>query len=118
MSEHNGSSALAELEPHPVSRSRQTKIPELASAGSLNHESGDGKAATVPRFTAETIKRDALAGTITGLMAIPLTVGICLMSEYPVQIGLATVLVACVISFIIYLGSSRIRVGNFWSLNA
>ncbi len=41
-------------------------------------------------------------------MAIPLTVGICLMSEYPVQLGLATVIVACVISFVLYL----IRPGN------
>lgn len=49
-----------------------------------------------------------MAGLITGLMAIPLTVGICLMSEYPVQMGLATVIVACVISFIFYL----IRPGN------
>jgi len=111
MSEHNGSSALAELEPHPVSRTRQTKIPEAASAGSLNHEGGDGKVATVPRFTAETFKRDALAGTVTGLMAIPLSVGICLMSEYPVQLGLATVLVACVISFICYLFKPGNHVG-------
>jgi len=111
MSEHNGSSALAELEPHPVSRTRQTKIPEAASAGSLNHEGGDGKVATVPRFTAETVKRDALAGTVTGLMAIPLSVGICLMSEYPVQLGLATVLVACVISFICYLFKPGNHVG-------
>lgn len=49
------------------------------------------------------IRRDALAGTITGLVAIPLTVGICLMSEYPIQTGLATVIVACIVSFIAYL---------------
>jgi MFS superfamily sulfate permease-like transporter len=61
-----------------------------------------------PRFTAETVKRDAIAGTITGLMAIPLTVGICLMSEYPIQTGLATVVVACVTSFVLYL----LRPGN------
>jgi MFS superfamily sulfate permease-like transporter len=61
-----------------------------------------------PKFTTNTLKRDAVAGTITGLMAIPLTVGICLMSEYPVQIGLATVVVACVTSFVLYL----VRPGN------
>ncbi|MBZ0117355.1 MAG: DUF4440 domain-containing protein [Sandaracinaceae bacterium] len=55
------------------------------------------------RFTFETLKRDAPAGLITGLVAIPLTVGICLMSEYPIQTGLATVVVACVITFVIYL---------------
>jgi MFS superfamily sulfate permease-like transporter len=48
-------------------------------------------------------RRDATAGTITGLMAIPLSVGICLMSEYPVQTGLITVFAACIISFITYL---------------
>jgi MFS superfamily sulfate permease-like transporter len=48
-------------------------------------------------------RRDAVAGIITGMMAIPLTVGICLMSEYPVQTGLVTVVAACIISFITYL---------------
>jgi MFS superfamily sulfate permease-like transporter len=49
------------------------------------------------------LKRDATAGTITGLMAIPLSVGICIMSEYPVQTGLITVFAACIIGFITYL---------------
>ncbi|MFK7979189.1 MAG: SulP family inorganic anion transporter [Saprospiraceae bacterium] len=49
------------------------------------------------------IKRDALAGVVTGIMAVPLTVGICLMSEYPIMTGLYTVIFAGVISFITYL---------------
>ncbi|WP_425391534.1 SulP family inorganic anion transporter [Ekhidna sp.] len=49
------------------------------------------------------IKRDALAGTVAGVMAVPLTVGICLMSEYPIMTGLYTVILAGVISFITYL---------------
>src|SRR4051812_8546024 len=69
----------------PVSRSRHTPLPETALPGALTDGGADGSAATTPRFTDQTLKRDALAGTITGLMAIPLTVGICLMSEYPVQ---------------------------------
>ena len=93
---------------HQPPRSRQTQLPEAALPGSLTNVGEDGSTATIPLFTAETFKRDALAGVITGLMAIPLTVGICLMSEYPVQVGLATVAVACVISFICYL----IRPGN------
>src|SRR5690606_6389645 len=68
----------------------------------------DPASSDTPRFTAATLQRDAIAGTITGLMAIPLTVGICLMSEYPVQLGLATVIVACVTSFVLYL----VRPGN------
>ncbi|MCP4456942.1 MAG: DUF4440 domain-containing protein [Cytophagales bacterium] len=49
------------------------------------------------------IKRDALAGTVAGVMAVPLTVGICLMSDYPVMTGLYTVIFAGVISFVTYL---------------
>ena len=49
------------------------------------------------------IKRDALAGTVAGVMAVPLTVGICLMSEYPIMTGLYTVIFAGIISFITYL---------------
>lgn len=60
------------------------------------------------RFSLDTLKRDAPAGIITGLMAVPLTVGICLMSDYPVQLGLATVVAACLISFVLYL----VRPGN------
>lgn len=54
-------------------------------------------------FSAETIRRDALAGTITGMIAVPLTIGICLMSEYPIQTGLITVIFACIVSFITFL---------------
>ena len=89
-------------------RSRHTQLPEAAPPGALPEDGALGSEAITPRFTAQTLKRDALAGLVTGLMAIPLTVGICLMSEYPVQLGLATVIVACVISFVLYL----IRPGN------
>lgn len=49
------------------------------------------------------LKRDALAGTIAGVMAVPLTIGICLMSDYPVMTGLYTVIFAGIISFVTYL---------------
>lgn len=88
---------------HHAPRGRQTQLPESAVPGALSPDEEDGVTGAIPRFTMETFKRDALAGVITGLMAIPLTVGICLMSEYPVQVGLATVAVACVVSFITYL---------------
>jgi len=55
------------------------------------------------------VRRDALAGVVTGLMAVPLTVGICLMSDYPVMTGLYTVIFAGIISFVTYL----FRPGNF-----
>jgi MFS superfamily sulfate permease-like transporter len=55
------------------------------------------------------VKRDALAGIITGSMAVPLSVGICLMSDYPIMTGLYTVIFACMVSFI----TSQVRPGNF-----
>ena len=61
------------------------------------------------RFTLETVRRDALAGSITGLLALPLSVGICLMSEFPIQVGLLTVVFACIIGFITFL----FRPGNY-----
>ena len=68
-----------------------------------------GAASAAAWFTAENLRRDALAGSITGLLALPLTVGICLMSEYPIQVGLLTVVFACVIGFITFL----FRPGNY-----
>ena len=55
------------------------------------------------------LRRDALAGTVAGVMAVPLTVGICLMSDYPVMTGLYTVIFAGIVSFITYL----FRPGNY-----
>lgn len=55
------------------------------------------------------LRRDIMAGTITGVMAVPLTVGICLMSDYPVMMGLYTVIFACVVSFV----TSLFKPGNF-----
>ncbi len=47
-------------------------------------------------FTLDNLRRDALAGSITGLIAVPLTVGICLRSEDSIETGLMTVLFAFV----------------------
>ena len=61
------------------------------------------------KLTGDIIRKDALAGSITGLMAIPLTIGICLMSDYPIQTGLITVVFACIVGFISFL----FRPGNY-----
>src|SRR6476620_4805897 len=42
-------------------------------------------------FQAQYIARDIQAGIITGAMAIPLSVGIALISDYPIKVALATV---------------------------
>src|SRR3954465_11811964 len=60
-------------------------------------------------FQAKYLARDIQAGIITGAMAIPLSLGIVLMSEYPIKAGLATVAFACFIGWI----SAFVRPGNF-----
>src|SRR6187455_721333 len=60
-------------------------------------------------FQAKYIARDIQAGIITGAMAIPLSVGIALMSEYPIKVALATVAFACFIGWI----NAFIRPGNY-----
>ena len=104
MSDHepaNSTPSILREKPKPA-RARQTQLPGFELPDGAPHEAA-GLSPTLASFTAQALMRDVLAGSITGLMAIPLTVGICLMSEYPVQLGLATVIVACVISFVLYL---------------
>ncbi len=60
-------------------------------------------------FQAKYAGRDAAAGLIAGAMAIPLTVGIAMMSDYPIKVGLATVAFACFIGWI----NAWIRPGNY-----
>jgi MFS superfamily sulfate permease-like transporter len=86
---------------HRSHGSHDTHLPEHPAAGLSMFDSASGT--PPPRFTLETLKKDAPAGIITGLMAVPLTIGICLLSEYPIQVGLATVVVACVVCFTLYL---------------
>ncbi|MDZ4734475.1 MAG: SulP family inorganic anion transporter [Nitrospirota bacterium] len=60
-------------------------------------------------FQAKYAGRDAAAGLIAGAMAIPLTVGIAMMSDYPIKVGLATVAFACFIGWI----NAWIKPGNY-----
>ncbi len=60
-------------------------------------------------FQAKFLFRDLQAGIITGTMAIPLTVGIAMMSEYPIKVALATVALACFIGWI----NAWIKPGNY-----
>jgi MFS superfamily sulfate permease-like transporter len=67
---------------------------------------------TVPgsaAFQAKYAGRDLAAGLITGAMAIPLSVGIAMMSDYPIKVGLATVAFACFIGWI----NAWFRPGNY-----
>lgn len=70
-----------------------------------NHLSDRPIALPSPR---QALFRDGMSGIITGFMAIPLSAGICLMSDYPVMTGLYTVILAGIISYI----CSIFRPGN------
>ena len=60
-------------------------------------------------FVAKYASRDLQAGVITATMAIPLSIGIAMMSDYPIQVGLATVAFASFIAFIFAI----FRPGNY-----
>lgn len=64
-----------------------------------------GSAAFQARFAI----RDLQAGIISGAMAIPLTVGIAMMSDYPIKVALATVVFACFVGWV----NAWIRPGNY-----
>lgn len=60
-------------------------------------------------YQAKFLMRDLQAGIITGAMAIPLSAGIALMSDYPIKVALATVVFACFIGWI----NAWFRPGNY-----
>ena len=60
-------------------------------------------------FQAQYFFRDTAAGLITGAMAIPLSIGIAIMSDYPIKVGLATVAFASLIGWLF----AWFRPGNF-----
>ena len=69
-------------------------------------------------FVAKYATHDLSAGVITATMAIPLSIGIAMMSDYPIQVGLATVAFASFIAFIFaifrpgnYIGAPGIAAG-------
>jgi MFS superfamily sulfate permease-like transporter len=90
---HPTTASVVDYHPHPPKRKKPLASDLLIAE----------KAKKPALFTLENLRRDALAGTVTGLVAVPLTVGICLMSEYPIQTGLLTVVFACVIGFVTFL---------------
>lgn len=91
-----------------------------ASSASSNSPAGQTAAAVVgsAAFQAKYAGRDIAAGIVTGVMAIPLSVGIAIMSDYPIKVGLATVAFASLIGWIFawfrpgnYIGSPGIAAG-------
>jgi len=79
-----------------------------------NEKIDHGSAAFVAKYAG----RDLSAGVITATMAIPLSIGIALMSDYPIQVGLATVAFASFVAFVFaifrpgnYIGAPGIAAG-------
>lgn len=60
-------------------------------------------------FQRQYFARDLQAGIVTGVMAIPLSIGIAMMSAYPIKVGLATVAFASFIGWI----NAWFRPGNY-----
>ena len=60
-------------------------------------------------FQAKYLARDLQAGIICGAMAIPLSTGIAMMSEYPIKVALATVVFACFIGWF----NAFLKPGNY-----
>lgn len=60
-------------------------------------------------FQTQYVVRDVQAGIIAGAMAIPLTAGIALMSDYPIKVALATVVFACFVGWV----NAWFRPGNY-----
>ena len=88
-----------------------TSQASISTAENTHYPSSFEKIASVESaaFQLQYAGRDIAAGLITGVMAIPLSVGIAMMSDYPIKVGLATVAFACLIGWI----NAWIRPGNF-----
>ncbi|MHC4841503.1 MAG: SulP family inorganic anion transporter [Planctomycetota bacterium] len=86
---------------------------ELPDAGQGNgNEEGEPEQETFSgsaAFQLKYLSKDIQAGIVTGVMAIPLSIGIAMMSDYPIKVGLATVVFACICGWIM----SWFRPGNF-----
>ncbi|HMS82347.1 MAG TPA: hypothetical protein PKD12_01690 [Nitrospira sp.] len=79
------------------------------SAGQDTESRSEMSVAESAAFQAQYVGRDIAAGLITGVMAIPLSVGIAMMSDYPIKVGLVTVAFVCLIGWV----NAWVRPGNY-----
>jgi MFS superfamily sulfate permease-like transporter len=89
---------------------------ELEQKAVQQADTCNGKACAA--FQKQYVVRDVQAGVITAAMAIPLSIGIAIMSDYPIQVGLATVAFASFIGWMFawfrpgnYIGAPGIAAG-------
>ncbi|GJL70999.1 MAG: transporter [Nitrosomonas sp.] len=81
----------------------------LSASGQQTQETGPVTLPGSAAFQSQYFFRDTAAGLITGAMAIPLSIGIAIMSDYPIKVGLATVAFACLVGWI----NAWFKPGNF-----
>ena len=81
----------------------------LPTGGQHKQETGPVTLPGSAAFQSQYFFRDTAAGLITGAMAIPLSIGIAIMSDYPIKVGLATVAFACLVGWI----NAWFKPGNF-----
>src|SRR5574337_1984054 len=82
---------------------------QTAGTPAVEYSASPGTRTTSAALQPQYLIRDIQAGIITGAMAIPLSVGIALMSDYPIKVALATVAFACLIGWI----NAFFKPGNF-----
>ena len=87
----------------------QSHTESRPSSSGQHNESGTVILPGSAAFQSQYALRDTAAGLITGAMAIPLSIGIAIMSDYPIKVGLATVAFACLVGWI----NAWFRPGNF-----
>ncbi|MCB1935753.1 MAG: SulP family inorganic anion transporter [Nitrosomonas sp.] len=87
----------------------QSNTDSRPSSNGPQNESGPVTLPGSAAFQSQYALRDTAAGLITGAMAIPLSIGIAIMSDYPIKVGLATVAFACLVGWI----NAWFRPGNF-----
>ncbi len=88
---------------------QQTTENKSSSNDSQKQDTGPVTLPGSAAFQSQYFFRDTAAGLITGAMAIPLSIGIAIMSDYPIKVGLATVAFACLVGWI----NSWFKPGNF-----
>ena len=89
---------MTPYEAEPAMTTPRNEVAETGSAPPV--DTGPVAMPASAAFQAQYAGRDIAAGLIAGSMAIPLSVGIAMMSEYPIKVGLATVAFACLVGWI------------------
>ncbi|TYP89389.1 MULTISPECIES: SulP family inorganic anion transporter [Nitrosomonas] len=98
-----------QIDSKPLTDGQPSVAESAAPVGPSGAESAAPVTTGSAAFQSQYFLRDTAAGVITGAMAIPLSIGIAIMSDYPIKVGLATVVFACLVGWI----NSWFKPGNY-----